>query len=478
MDQVWTKQVLERNYAESMADGERALGNALDRFVADALKLRTNMTQEARVLPVEEFANRLADLDSRRDVNNAAAEAADDNGYLRRKKRGGKGRHRAGRVLTSDTLVETGVAGVLAEGDVDKRTLVKELAGYLAGPPIPVWDYAIIDADLELRAPIELVDGWELVTPTREELASLGGIPSAARHVPEPPFPLDMYSGLAMLRRIDADAKAVTGWLLYFDFRPAHTLWQPLLALSLYQNPVVQLWAKYKVEPGRRVNALFDRVYTEPWTPDGVTEIERVVLGDFQVRESEEARFRRFFDKIRPLFPEAAEETKGSKRSRERTARLRRVTEHFLTAAEDAHGEGEVLSEFNADAVLHYVIALEAVLTGDDSNKSDLTRRVVQRAAIIAGTDDEDRASVAKVVRTAYATRSAYAHGSEPKNIELPDLRRVVRDCMLARLILGDPTRAGRKLADLADAALLDHQSLENEIRGPIAEFWQDVNSS
>lgn len=456
-----------------MTDSERTLRYALSRFIAEASDLRRKLAaKEADVLAVEEFASRLAKLNTVQDVNSAAVVAAENNRYLRRKKRAGKDHRRAGRQLTAETLVETGVAGLLAEGDFDKRSLVRELAGYLAGPPIPVWDYVIIDADLELQAPVEVVDGWELVTLSRAELESLVGIPSGARYIPDPPFPLKLYSGLGMLRRIDPDAKAVSGWLLYFDFRPAHTLWQPLLALSLYQNHVVQLWAKYKVEPGRRVNALFDRVYTEPWTPDGIIEIERVVLGGFQVRETEEARFRGFFEKLRPLFADIAEESGSSKK---RAARIRRVAEHFLTAAEDAHGEGEVLSEFNADAVLHYVIALEAVLTGDDSDKSDLTRKVVQRAAIIAGTDDEDRALVAKVVRSAYAARSAYAHGSEPKNIELPELRRVVRDCVLARLILGDPTGTGRGLADLADTALLDHHLLEDEIRSPISEFWQGM---
>jgi hypothetical protein len=165
--------------------------------------------------------------------------------------------------------------------------------------------------------------------------------------------------------------------------------------------------------------------------------------------------------------------TKGSK---ERAARLRRVAEHFLTASEEAHGEGEVLSEFNADAVLHYVIALEAVLAGGDSDKSDLTRKVVQRAAILAGTDDQTRLKTADTVRAAYVARSAYAHGSEPKKIDLPSLRQVVRSCILARLILGDPTHSGIALSDLADSALVDHSSLENAVRQPIRDFWSDLD--
>src|SRR5207237_4231466 len=113
--------------------------------------------------------------------------------------------------------------------------------------------------------------------PTVEELAALMGIPSGARHTPRRSFNLDLYGGLAMLRRIDPEGTPHGGWLVHFDFRPpAYALWQPLLAMSLYQNAVVQLWARYSVEPGRRVDVLFDHAYTEPWTPDGVVEVEVV----------------------------------------------------------------------------------------------------------------------------------------------------------------------------------------------------------
>ena len=136
-----------------------------------------------------------------------------------------------------------------------------------------------------------------------------------------------------------------------------------------------------------------------------------------------------------------------------------------------------MLSEFNADAVLHYVIALEAVLAGNEKDKTELTRKVVQRAAILAGIDDSDRLAVAATVRAAYGARSAYAHGSEPTNIDLPGLRRVVRDCVLARLILGDPISDDFPLAALADNALLDHVLLADQVRGPISAFWTAVDS-
>ena len=53
----------------------------------------------------------------------------------------------------------------------------------------------------------------------------------------------------------------------------------------------------------------------------------------------------------------------------------------------------------------------------------------------------------------------------------------VVRDCVLARLILGDPISDGSALAGLADIALLDHGLLADQVRGPISAFWAAVDS-
>jgi hypothetical protein len=70
-------------------------------------------------------------------------------------------------------------------------------------------------------------------------------------------------------------------------------------------------------------------------------------------------------------------------------------------------------------------------LAGGEKDKTELTRKVVQRAAVLAGTDNRDRFAV--------AARSAYAHGSEPADSDLPTLRRIIRNGVTARLILGDP---------------------------------------
>lgn len=433
-------------------------------------------------MPTEdEFADQLAALPSARDVDAAAVEAAAANDYLPQEPREGVAVRRAGRALTAAALAETGVAGALLAGDnVDADSLVAELSHYLAGPAVPVWDYAILDADVTVSAPLPVLDGWEMVTPTAAELGRLVGLPSTASYAePRKSFNLDLYGGLAMLRRIDPDGSPHSGLVLYWNVRPAHSLWQPLLALSLFQNAVVQLWAQYDVEPGRRVDVLFDRVYTEPWTPDGTIEVEVVRHGDYRIDAENETRVRRFLAQTARLFALAvAQPVPSTKATRQRAARFRRVAEHFLTASEGAHGEGEVLSELNADAVLHYVIALEALLAGDESDRTELTRKVVQRAAVLTGRDDGERRATAELINDAYRARSAYAHGSEPAEVDLPALRRVVRACILARLILGDPTPEGQPLAKLADNSLLDHGLLAASLRRPVSEFWSALDSA
>jgi len=302
-------------------------------------------------------------------------------------------------------------------------------------------------------------------------------VPATAAYQPARPFDPGDYDGLTMLRRIDRDAEPHHRQALHWDVlyslainRPAHLLWQPLIALSLYDNPVLQLWARYQVEPGRRVDKLFDSVEWEVWTPDGETEIERPQTGEFGL-SADVPMLRRFLAELAPRLTSALSNNKAGNR-------LRRCAEHFLTAGEHAHGEGEVLSELNADAVLHYVIVLEGLLTGEgESHGGEYTRKVSQRAAVLAGRNDAQRLEFEELVRDAYRARSIYAHGSELKNeIDLPKLRRVVRRCLLTRLIIGDPTAEG-PLHAVADRALLSHEVLERCIREPFGQFTQRVRT-
>lgn len=71
------------------------------------------------------------------------------------------------------------------------------------------------------------------------------------------------------------------------------------------------------------------------------------------------------------------------------------------------------------------------------------------------------------MVRGAYGTTTK-------KEIDLPKLRRVVRRCLLARLVIGNPM-PDSPLREVADQALLSHEVLERCVHQPLNEFSQRV---
>jgi hypothetical protein len=98
-----------------MAGGEKALRATLRRFIDDALAMRARTSHGHGSKPlrpgVEDFAEALTELPSAQAVSRASLTAARANGYLVRDRRS------AGRPMTADALVETGVAGLLLSGD-------------------------------------------------------------------------------------------------------------------------------------------------------------------------------------------------------------------------------------------------------------------------------------------------------------------------------------------------------------------------
>jgi Apea-like HEPN len=485
-------------------DPDAALVSALEHFLQDAKAAVDEQLRRDEPLPPTSrmLAASLAELPAGREADAAAHRAAVANHYEvtsapRRRRRSdnatGTPAHPStnpepssetaepcGRPLDAEALLTTGAFGLLqSRAPHDFHAVAEQLADYLAGPPVGIWDYAVLDGNLTTDNPIPVIDNWELVTPSTEELRRLLPLPATANYQPNQPFKPQDYSGLTMLRRRREELPH-HGPLLRFDVlgsialdRRAHLLWRPLLLLSLFENPVLQLWARYQVEPGRRIDKLFDDVEWEVRALDADTDFEQPRTGDFG-ESANLPTLRRFLFELAPQMPEDPSH-QANRQEDKPTARLRRSTEHLLTAGHRAHGEGEVLSELNAETVLHYVIALEGLLAGGESDHSDLTRKVSQRAAILAGEDDAQRLEIEQLVRDAYGARSKYAHGDTPRQaIDLPKLRRVVRRCLLVRLVIGDPV-AEVPLHKVADQALLSHEMQEHCIRQPVDEFTRHV---
>jgi tetratricopeptide (TPR) repeat protein len=147
-------------------------------------------------------------------------------------------------------------------------------------------------------------------------------------------------------------------------------------------------------------------------------------------------------------------------------ARLLLANRHFLLAGMLAHGEGKAVPQPEALAILHYVIALEALLA--DGQQCGLYRMLSQHAAILTGRNDAERLEIRQLVCGAYEARSHYVHlGKSDKisKIHLAKLHWIVRRCILTRLSLDDPGTA-RPLHELADRALFPHPDAQSLVPG------------
>ena len=234
------------------AEPEQELAKLLERFLRDAKQfVDEDRGRGSAQLPAQALAESLAALPACHAAAAAARRAAKANGYQVAGVRlpGSAGQvlesaEPSGRPLDASAFVSTGiVAMLLDQADIDLKAVAGDLIGYLAGPPVAVWDYAILDANVATDEPIPVVDGWELVSPSVEQLRELLPMPATGSYQPDRPFTPEMYGGLAMLRRINSKARPHYGHLLRWDVlyslalrRPAHLLWQPLLALSLFEN--------------------------------------------------------------------------------------------------------------------------------------------------------------------------------------------------------------------------------------------------
>jgi hypothetical protein len=220
---------LRRVETESHAE----LIEAIQRFLDDAARAMRGFLEPGgggRADPLGE----LAALPTGIEANALARKASLAAGYLLPEP--------AGRPLDADALMSIGLFAMLINpSHADLQTVASDLAGYLAGPPVDIWDYAIIDGDVTPQDPILVVDGWELVTPSPDELRMLLPLPSIAAYQPDGLFDPDDYGDLAMLRRVNRDAAPHRGLTVHWDVlyslaagHPERLLWQPLTALSLY----------------------------------------------------------------------------------------------------------------------------------------------------------------------------------------------------------------------------------------------------
>ena len=85
------------------------------------------------------------------------------------------------------------------------------------------------------------------------------------------------------------------------------------------------------------------------------------------------------------------------------------------------------------DVLLQYIFGLESLLLAGD--REAITDKIAIRAALIVGTDDDERKEISDLVRRAYSSRSEIVHGKErKKDINLTRLRDICRGVIVVVL--------------------------------------------
>jgi hypothetical protein len=171
-------------------DSRAGLVGALERFLRDARKVvDEELNRDGSQQPsAHALARSLAELPACLDAGTTARHAAAVNRYIvtdfpARRRSGeparkvepavGRGTTAipadsgtagpSGRPLDAEALLSTGVVSALLDrADLDLHAIAEDLAGYLAGPRIDIWDYAILDGSLRAPARSAIYKGGPL----------------------------------------------------------------------------------------------------------------------------------------------------------------------------------------------------------------------------------------------------------------------------------------------------------------------------
>ncbi|MCX4822821.1 hypothetical protein OG883_23570 [Streptomyces sp. NBC_01142] len=108
-------------------------------------------------------------------------------------------------------------------------------------------------------------------------------------------------------------------------------------------------------------------------------EVERRQAGLYGVAEEEMPRFRAFCSAVDTLIETVLAD--ASKVGKKRALRLERAAKHLVRASHRTQDDGSVWEEEADEITLQYVIAVEALLTGD--RISGVAQKIRQRAAML-----------------------------------------------------------------------------------------------
>jgi hypothetical protein len=125
-----------------------------------------------------------------------------------------------------------------------------------------------------------------------------------------------------------------------------------------------------------------------------------------------------------------------------------------------------------SEAAFRWISAVEGLLAADDSDRSDLTRKTAQRAAVLIGQDDDEPLAMRDLMRTADAARVRLRARRQPHERgpggpadhhprDHPGLDRAVGPI------------PGRPVSDVRDDALLSARTLDEAVALPLRRFWE-----
>jgi hypothetical protein len=401
--------------------------------------------------------------------------------------------------VSADVFLRTsGLAQAIKRTTLDRDSshdadLAREFARFVSCPAPPAEEWILLDARLPVGAQVPL-GPYILQAPSHQDLLNLYPLPTACA-LSEDSVPLSptLFAGAAFLCRPEDGQKPSRGHrnLFAWDTRIELEHWLPLLALHLWSAEATQAEAVYEVQAGR----LVDFVDGAPsWTDESYDTPEGVVLAyqhdrdGCTVTNEQLPAFQAFTSSVvdrinRVLAYDAAEQPRRirEKKPGQLARRLRRAGKHLVRGAHRTSGPFQTVSAYEQEEVLlHYVIAMEALLADDE--QLDLNRKVQYRAAALFGTGEE-RQRVAALVKRAYHARSRYVHGDEIKKTEEVDheeLRLIARQVILRFLVLAT-SRAdgvvpvGEVITNLLDNASLSQAVREEQVVAPLKEFF-DAN--
>lgn len=392
-----------------------------------------------------------------------------------------------GNLNEQNLLHISGLRAAAPRSDISEEAIAAEFAAFCARPVPDSEDWILLDARMPPGLSVPIGD-YTLETHSYDELLALHPLPCLTAADGDASLMPPALDGAAFLQQTRADSAGSAGWRYFMNDVLGSTLiehenWVPLLALALWSPSITRAEAIYEVERGRYVFLGIGKPVLFPEEvdlPDG-TVGEHLVhdTEGMYLSAAEVPAFTAFTATVVERVERVMAGLEGSKGRKKLARRLQAASSHLLRAAHRTRGrDGHyIVSAYEVNEVLlHYVIAMEALLA-DDSDHLDLSRKVEYRAATLFDSDDE-RIRVGKLVKSAYQARSKYVHGDEvDPDLDLDALRETARQVLLRWLILASsgedgPVESSQVVPSLLDRATLSDQARREFALGPLREFF------